>query len=69
MTEVLRIQEVRGQLSGALVGFKLTTSPGGESVIVFADQKHMPGFRLGEFVAGISEQLEYGKSTVLNVDA
>ena len=70
MTDILSIQEVRGQLSGALIGFELTTHPGGEKLLVWADQRGMPGFRLGDaFVPGYGEKLEMGKRTVLRVDA
>jgi hypothetical protein len=70
MTDILSIQEVRGQVSGALIGFELTTHPGGEKLLVWADQKGMPGFRIGDgFVPGYGEKLEMGKRTVLRVDA
>ena len=69
MTDVLSIQEVRGQFSGALVGFELTTHPGGEKLLVWADQKGMPGFRIGHaFSPGFGEVLVMGKRTVLRVD-
>jgi hypothetical protein len=44
MTDILSIQEVRGQHSGALIGFELTTHPGGEKLLVWADQRGMPAF-------------------------
>ncbi len=67
MTDILSIQEVRGRDS--LVGFELTTHPGGEKLLVWADQKSMPGFRIGyAFVPGYGDKLEMGKRTVLRVD-
>lgn len=63
--DILRINEVRSKNSGDLIGFELVTHPGGQKLLVFADQLAMPGFRIGDsFVPGYGDTLVIGESTV-----
>ncbi|MDP3871289.1 MAG: hypothetical protein Q8Q80_01380 [Methyloversatilis sp.] len=56
----LRIEEARSEADGELVGYRLTTEPGGQTLLVFADQAAMPGFRLGDaFVPGYGDRINY----------
>ena len=65
MNDILSINEVRSKNSGELVGFELVTHPGGQKLLVFADQLGMPGFfRIGDaFVPGYGDALAIGDAT------
>ena len=60
--ELLKIEEARkGDL---LVGLRLTAQ-NGETLLVFSDQKEMPGFRIGSnFSSGICDPVEYKTVTL-----
>ena len=67
MNDILSINEVRSENSGELVGFELVTHPGGQKLLVFADQLGMPGFRIGDaFVPGYGDALAIGDATTFN---
>ena len=67
MNDILSIKEVRSKNSGELVGFELVTHPGGQKLLVFADQLGMPGFRIGDaFVPGYGDALAIGDATTFN---
>lgn len=60
---ILTLDEIRTDPGDRLVGYRLTTHPGGETVLVFADQSALPGFRLGrDFVAGLGHALITAKT-------
>lgn len=57
---VLVVEQARVKSSGAPIGLRLTTRPGGQSLLVFYDQVAMPGFRLGDaFIADPDDPLAY----------
>jgi hypothetical protein len=62
MTHTFTATEVRSD-SGLTVGWRLTTHPGGETLLIFADQRGMPGFRVGDaFTPGYCRTLANGET-------
>lgn len=70
MNELMTVQEVRTPDGSELVGFELTAMPGGQKLLLFADQARMPGFRIGDnFVPSLGQNLQMGKRSVFAVEA
>lgn len=60
MSVTLKIEEAREESSGDLIGYLLSIDPGGDTVLVWANQNPMYGFRVGKgFTPAYGDQIIY----------